>query len=47
MKLLLEFLSNTHITLSGGHAQQVAEQAVKDNKWGLEALEEAERTGEG
>lgn len=46
-KLLLEFLSDTNIALSGGHAQQVAEQAVKDDKWGLEALEEAERTGEG
>ena len=46
-KLLLEFLSNTNIALPGGHAQQAAEQAVKDDEWGLEALEEAERTGEG
>lgn len=44
-KLLLEFLSNTNITLSGGHAQQAAEQVVKDDEWGLEALEEAKRTG--
>ena len=44
---LLEFLSNTNIALSGGHAQQAAEQAVKDDEWGLGALEEAERTGEG
>lgn len=28
---LLEFLFNTNIALSGGHAQQAAEQAVKDD----------------
>lgn len=39
IKALLEFLSNTNIVLPGGHAQQDAEQAVKDNVWGSEALE--------
>ena len=46
-KPLLEFLSDTNIALSSGHARQATEQVVKDDEWGLEALEEAERTGEG
>ena len=46
-KPLLEFLSDTNIALPSRHAWEAAEQVVKDNERGLEALEEAKKTGEG
>ena len=46
-RALLQFLANTSVALSQGHLQQAMERARKDEEWGLEALEEASRTGEG
>lgn len=46
-KAVLEFLSATEVAMPSGHIQQAAEQARQDDERGLEALEEADRTGEG
>ncbi|OJJ81116.1 uncharacterized protein ASPGLDRAFT_60433 [Aspergillus glaucus CBS 516.65] len=46
-RALLQSLANTSIGLPQGHLQRAAERAWKDEEWGLEALEEASRTGEG
>jgi hypothetical protein len=45
-KAILQFLSNTTIGAPGGEVQAL-DRARADNEWGLEALEEAERRGEG
>ena len=47
MRALLQFLASTSIALPRAHLQQTAERARRDDEWGLEALEEAVRTGEG
>ena len=44
---LLEFLSVTDVALPTGHTQHTTEQAVKGDEWGLDVLEEADRSGEG
>jgi len=46
-RALLQFLASTSVALSRAHLQRAAEKARRDDKWGLEALEEAIRTGEG
>lgn len=46
-RTLLQFLANTSVALPQGHLQRVAERTRKDDEWGLEALEEVSRTGEG
>ena len=46
-RALLQFLANTSVALPQGHLQRAAKRARKDEEWGLEALEEASRTGEG
>lgn len=46
-KPLLEFLSVTDVALPTRHTQHTAEQAAKDDEWGLDVLEEADRSGEG
>ena len=46
-RVLLEFLASTSVALPRAHSQRTAEKAQRDNEWGLEALEEAIRTGEG
>ena len=46
-RVLLQFLANTNIALPQEHLQQAAERTWKDEEWGLEALEEASRRGEG
>ena len=46
-RALLQSLANTSIGLPQGHLQRAAERTWKDEEWGLEALEEASRTGEG
>ena len=44
---ILEFLSTTKVALPRNHHQALAERARRDDEWGLEDLEEAERSGEG
>jgi hypothetical protein len=44
---ILQFLSTTKVALPRHHHQALAERARRDDEWGLEDLEEAERTGEG
>jgi ribonuclease HI len=44
---MLQFLATTRAALPRGHSQTLAEQAQRDDEWGLEDLEEADRTGEG
>ena len=44
-KVILQFLSNTAIGVPRGE-DQALNRAHADNKWGLEALEEAEQAGE-
>ena len=46
-RAILQFLATTRAALRPGHHQTLAEQAQRDDEWGLEDLEEAERTGEG
>jgi len=46
-KALLQFLASTSVALPRAHLQRTAERARRDDEWGLEALEEAIRTGEG
>lgn len=46
-RVLLQFLASTNVALPRGHRRQAAERAQKDEEWGLEALEESSRTGEG
>jgi ribonuclease HI len=46
-KAILQFLATTRVALSPGHLQRAVEQARQDDEWGLEALEDADRTGEG
>ncbi|EYE96687.1 uncharacterized protein EURHEDRAFT_410473 [Aspergillus ruber CBS 135680] len=46
-RALLQFLASTSVALPRAHLQQMAERARRDDEWGLEALEEAVRTGEG
>jgi len=43
-RALLQFLANTSVALPRTHLQRTAR---RDDEWGLEALEEAIRTGEG
>ena len=43
----LQFLTSTIVALPRAHLQWMAERARRDEEWGLEALEEANRTGEG
>jgi len=45
-RALLEFLASTSVALPRTHLR-TAERAQRDDEWGLEALEEAIRTGEG
>ena len=47
IRVLLQFLANTSVALPGAHLQRAAERAQRDDECGLEALEEAIRTGEG
>ena len=44
---LLHFLASTSVALPHGNLERAAERAWKDEEWGLEASEEASRTGEG
>ena len=44
---ILQFLSTTKVALPRYHHQALAERARRDDEWGLEDLEEAERTGDG
>ncbi|ODM21420.1 hypothetical protein SI65_02263 [Aspergillus cristatus] len=46
-RALLQFLASTSVALPRAHLQRTAERARRDDEWGLEALEEAIRTGEG
>ncbi|ODM15568.1 hypothetical protein SI65_09171 [Aspergillus cristatus] len=46
-RALLQFLANTSVALPRTHLERTAERARRDEEWGLEALEEAIRTGEG
>jgi len=46
-RALLRFLASTSVALPRAHLQQTAQRARRDNECGLEALEEAIRTGEG
>ena len=46
-RALLQFLASTSVALPRAHPQRMAERARRDDEWGLEALEEAIRTGEG
>jgi len=46
-RALLQFLASTSVGLSQGYLQQAVERTRKDKEWGLEALEEAVRTGGG
>ncbi|KAL4869535.1 hypothetical protein BDV12DRAFT_75919 [Aspergillus spectabilis] len=46
-KAILQFLTDTQVALPSGYLQRTAERTRRDDEWGLEALEEAERTGEG
>ena len=46
-RALLQFLANTNVALPRTHLQRTAERSRRDEEWGLEALEEASRTGEG
>lgn len=46
-RALLQFLASTSVALPRAHLQRTAERAQRDDEWGLEALEEAIRTGEG
>ena len=43
----LQFLAITSIALPRAHLQQTAERTQRDDNWGMDALEEAIRTGEG
>jgi len=46
-RALLQFLANTSVALPRTHLQRTAERARRHDEWGLEALREAIRTGEG
>ncbi|KAL2008088.1 hypothetical protein VTN00DRAFT_8070 [Thermoascus crustaceus] len=46
-KALLQFLADTTVGCPPGDLAQAAERARKDDEWGLEALEEAEKIGDG
>ena len=46
-KALLQFLASTSVALPRAHLRRTAERAQKDDEWGMDALEEAIRTGEG
>jgi len=46
-RVLLQFLASTSVALLRAHLQRMAERARRDDEWGLEALEEVIRTGEG
>ena len=46
-RALLQFLASTSIGLPRAHLRQTAERARRDDEWGLEALEEAVKRGEG
>ena len=46
-RALLQFLASTSIALPQAYLQKTAERAQRHDEWGLEALEEAARTGEG
>jgi hypothetical protein len=45
-RAILQFLNDTTIGIPGGEAQAL-DRAQADDEWGLEALDEAERGGEG
>jgi RNase H len=44
---VLQFLATTRTALPIGHLQRTLERARRDDEWGLGALEEADRTGDG
>ena len=44
---ILEFLSTTNVARASNYDQALAERARRDDEWGLEGLEELERSGEG
>lgn len=44
---ILQFLATTKVALPQGHHQAVVERARRNDEWGLEDLEGAERTGGG
>ena len=46
-RALLQFLASISVALPRTHLHRTAERAQRDDEWGLEALEEAIRTGEG
>ncbi|KKA22183.1 hypothetical protein T310_3782, partial [Rasamsonia emersonii CBS 393.64] len=46
-KAILQFLADTTVGCPLGEAARAAERTRKDDEWGLAALEEAEREGEG
>lgn len=46
-KAILQFLADTTVGCPLGEAARAAERTWKDDEWGLAALEEAEREGEG
>jgi len=46
-RALLRFLANTSVALPRAHLQRTAERSRRRDEWGLEALDEASRAGEG
>jgi hypothetical protein len=46
-RAILAFIATTEVGLRGGEAEREAEQARRDDEWDLEALDPAEREGEG
>jgi hypothetical protein len=46
-RAFIQFLADTQVALPSNYLQQAAERTRRDDKWGLETLEEAEQTGEG
>ena len=46
-RALLQFLASTSVALPQGYLQRAVERARKSEEWGLEAAEEAVKTGEG
>ena len=46
-RALLQFLANTSVALPRAYLERTAERAQRDEEWGLDAVEEAIRTGEG
>ena len=46
-KAVLQFLASTSVALPRGHLQRAMEKVQNIDEWGMDALEEASRTGEG